>query len=65
MDGEVCIDLLHDELGAEPGIDRFRALDGHGGGLHGGRGAFGKAVKYSFYVFDPLHMLILGLIAIA
>ena len=34
--------------------------------LYNGRqGPHGKAVKYSFYVFYPLHMLILGLIAIA
>lgn len=34
--------------------------------LYNGRqGPHGRAVKYSFYVFYPLHMLILGLIAIA
>ena len=34
--------------------------------LYNGRqGPHGMAVKYSFYVFYPLHMLILGLIAIA
>ncbi len=32
---------------------------------NGSQGPHGKAVKYSFYVFYPLHMLILGLIAIA
>ena len=43
MDGGLCIELLHYQLGAELGVDRFRALDGHGGGLHGGRGAFGNS----------------------
>ena len=32
---------------------------------NGSQGPHGKAVKYSFYIFYPLHMLILGLIAIA
>ena len=32
---------------------------------NGSQGPHGKAVKYSFYLFYPLHMLILGLIAIA